>query len=215
MNGENEEYQTDETPNDKKNSNNMESAGSEENMRPDMKKCDEPTAERTAETVEKEYEEKIKQLEDRYLRLAAEFDNYKKRTSRQFEDVVRNANETLLVQLLEVVDNFHRAIEAVPSGRRAEDFEALLKGMELIYQHFNELLKKAGVERIKAVGEKFDPSWHDAMMQIDSDKYPEGVVAQELSAGYKLHGKVIRHARVAVSRGKGGGAVEEAPAESE
>ncbi|SYZ73548.1 Protein GrpE [Candidatus Zixiibacteriota bacterium] len=171
--------------------------------------------ERTIETVEKEYGEKIKQLEDRYLRLAAEFDNYKKRTSRQFEEVIRNANENLIVQFLEVVDNFHRALEAVPAGKKSEEFEAFLRGMELTYQHFSELLKKAGVERIKAVGEKFDPSWHDAMMQIDSDEYPDGTVAQELAAGYQLNGKVIRHTRVAVSRGKSGTAEEEPPSEAE
>ncbi len=154
---------------------------------------------RSIEEVEKEYQDKIKQLEDRFLRLAAEFDNYKKRTARQYEEIIRSSNEDLIVRLLEVVDNFHRALDA---AEKSSDYESLLKGMELIYQHFDELLKREGVERIEAVGQKFDPNLHDAMMQMDSDEYPEGTVVKEFAVGFKLNGKVIRHTRVAVSGGK-------------
>ncbi len=148
---------------------------------------------------EREYQERIMELEDRYLRLVAEFDNYKKRTARQFEDIIKTANENLIVQLLDVADNFHRALEA---SINSSDFDALQKGTVLIYQHLENILKKEGLERIAALGEKFDPQVHDAMMQIETDDYPDGVVAMEISPGYRLKGKIIRHSKVAVSKGK-------------
>lgn len=158
-------------------------------------------SEKPPEELEREYQGKIKELEDRFLRLAAEFDNYKKRTARQFEEIIRTANENILIQLLEVVDNFHRALD---TAGNAADFDSLHKGTELIYQHLADILKKEGIEKIEAVGKQFDPNLHEAMMQIDSDKYPSGVVAMEMTAGYKLKGKVIRHSKVAVSRGNSG-----------
>jgi len=157
------------------------------------------SAEKTPEDIEKEYQGKMKELDDRYLRLAAEFDNYKKRTVRQFEDIIRGANEELIIRVLEIVDDFDRARAA---GEQAADCKSLQSGMELIYQHLDEIMKKEGVERIISLGKKFDPDYHDAMMQIESEEYPSGTVAMEMAAGYKLKGKVIRHARVAVSRGR-------------
>jgi molecular chaperone GrpE len=143
-----------------------------------------------------EYKEEIKKLEDRHLRLAAEFDNYKKRSARQFEDLIRSSGEKIIISLLDVIDNFERALEAASTST---DFKALYQGMELTYQQLYDVLKKEGVEPIKAVGEIFDPNLHEAMMQIESDEYPEGVIAQEISRGYKLNGRVIRFSKVAVS----------------
>jgi molecular chaperone GrpE len=154
----------------------------------------------TAETVEKEFQEKLKQSEDRYLRLAAEFDNYKKRIARQYEEMVRAANEEVLLQLLELADNLRRGLDA---AEKTTEVESLRKGTELIYQQMNELLKRFGVETIAAVGEKFDPNWHEAVMQIPSEKYDEGTIIQEITSGYKRHGKALRHSKVVVSSGKG------------
>lgn len=153
----------------------------------------------TAEAVEKEYQEKLKQMEDRYLRLAAEFDNYKKRMARQYEEMVRAANEEVLLQLLELADNFRRGLDA---AEKTTEVESLRKGTELIYQQMNELLKRFGVETIAAVGEKFDPNWHEAVMQMPSEKYDEGTIIQEITSGYKRHGKALRHSKVVVSSGK-------------
>jgi molecular chaperone GrpE len=157
------------------------------------------TAAGTPEEMEAEYRNKIKYQEDRYLRLAAEFDNYKKRTARQFDDIVKGANENLISRMLDIVDNFRRALDAAEG---TTDYNALHKGTELIYQQFADILSKEGVEKIEAVGQPFDPQLHDAMMRIESNDYPEGMVASELAAGYKLKGKVIRHSKVAVSSGK-------------
>lgn len=165
--------------------------------------------EKSWKDIEEEYQKKIKELEDKFLRLAAEFDNHKKRTARQFEDIIKSANENLIVRLLDVADNFHRALEA---SQNSSDFDSLQKGTALIYQHLDDIMKKEGVEKIEALGQNFDPQLHEAMMQIESDQYPEGIIALEMSPGYRLNGKIIRHSKVAVSKGKP--ALEEDPQEN-
>ena len=155
--------------------------------------------EKPDEEIIEEYKNKVQELEDRHLRLAAEFENYKKRMARQFEDIIKSSGEKIIIPILEVIDNFERALEAVTNGT---DFTALHEGMELTYQQLYEILKKEGVEPIKAVGETFDPNLHEAMMQVESDEYPDGVIAEEISRGYKLNGRVIRFSKVAVSAQK-------------
>jgi len=167
----------------------------EEEMRPDNSS----TEAKSPEQKEAEYRQEIKQQEDRYLRLAAEFDNYKKRTARQFDEIIKGANEDLIVQILEIIDNFQRALGAA-EGK--SDYKALHKGTELIYQQFCDILNKEGVEKIEAVGKPFDPQLHDAMMRMESSDYAEGIIVMELVTGYKLKGKVIRHSKVAVSSGQ-------------
>jgi molecular chaperone GrpE len=149
-------------------------------------------------TVRAEYEQKLKEQEDRYLRLAAEFDNFRKRTARQFETMAIASVERIVLPLLEVVDNFQRALEAASS----ENGEPFKKGMELIYQQLRDVLKREELEEIESLGKPFDPNLHDAIMQVESNEYEEGIVVHELLKGYRLKGKVIRHARVAVSKGK-------------
>ncbi|MCJ7507521.1 MAG: nucleotide exchange factor GrpE [candidate division Zixibacteria bacterium] len=144
-------------------------------------------------------EEENQELEDRLLRLAAEFDNYKKRTAREFGNLIRAANEDLIVDLLETVDNFCRAVE---SNEVKANHQSFCKGMEMIYAQLWEVLSSEGLEEIKAVGKKFDPNFHEAVGQIESDKYEEGTVAQEISKGYTLKGKVIKPAKVLVVKGK-------------
>ncbi|MCP4608629.1 MAG: nucleotide exchange factor GrpE, partial [Planctomycetes bacterium] len=95
-------------------------------------------------------------------------------------------------------DNFERALESSQNS----DVKSFKKGTKLIYQQLNELLKKEGVEPIKAVGEEFNPNLHEAMMQVQSDKYPEGVIVDEVARGYKVKDKVIRFSKVSVSKGK-------------
>jgi len=157
--------------------------------------------EKGTEEIVAEYEAKLTEQNDRFLRLAAEFDNYKKRSARQYEDLVRYSSEKIIVPMLEVLDNFERALEA---ASKSSDYKALLSGAELIYQQFFDILKKEGVEPIEAVGKEFDPGLHEAVMQAESEEYPEGVVVQEVLKGYRLHDKVIRFARVVVSKGRGG-----------
>lgn len=152
------------------------------------------------EKTEKEY----KELEDRLLRVAAEFDNYKKRTAREFQSIIKNANEELISQLVETLDNFQRALDSASrsnSTKSSDDFDSFHKGVELIYQHFKDILGKEGLKEIKAIGEPFDPHLHEAVMQQESDKFDDGIVMDEISKGYILNDKVIRHSKVIVSKG--------------
>jgi len=176
-------------------------AGESEETKPEEiqadKKEESAPAELTPEQQIEKLEAELKEQEDRYLRLVAEFDNYKKRNARLFEAMVQSAKENIIVPILEVVDNYERALE---SSEKA-DLESLRKGTELIHNQLKDLLAREGIEQIKAVGEPFDPNLHEAMMQVESDKYDEGTIVQEMVRGYKLKDKVIRFAKVTVSKG--------------
>lgn len=142
---------------------------------------------------------RIAELEDKLLRMAAEFDNYRKRTNRQFDELARSANDRLLAEILEVNDNFERAREHFANDA---DPKSLRKGMDLIFNQLQSLLKKNEIEQIEAVGKPFDPNLHEAVMQVDSKEYPEGIVAVEVGKGYRQETSVLRHSKVGVSKGK-------------
>lgn len=156
--------------------------------------------EKTPEKIIEESEAKIIEQEDRYLRLVAEFDNYKKRNARLYDSMVQSARENLIFPLLDVIDNFERALDSTENS----DIESLQKGTKLIYQQLHELLEKEGVKPIEAIGQEFNPNLHEAIMQVESDKYPEGVIVGEVTRGYKVNDKVIRFSKVTVSKGAGG-----------
>ncbi|HKZ22170.1 MAG TPA: nucleotide exchange factor GrpE [candidate division Zixibacteria bacterium] len=147
-----------------------------------------------------ETEKQNKELEERLIRLAAEFDNYKKRVAKEQNQLVKNANENLISKLLESLDNFSRALD---SAKNSADIKSLQSGLELIYSQLMDILTKEGLEEIRAVGERFDPYLHEAVLQIESDQ-PEGTIVDEISKGYKLNGKVIRHSKVVVAKHKNG-----------
>jgi len=135
---------------------------------------------------------------DKMMRLAAEFDNYKKRNAKEYENIRKYAAENIIKELIPIVDNFERAIESATESR---DFNSFIEGVKLILNQMLNLLDKEGVTRIKAVGEVFDPNIHEAVMHIASDEYPENVIIQELQKGYILRDRVIRPAMVSVSKG--------------
>jgi molecular chaperone GrpE len=152
-------------------------------------------------------EEQVKKLEDRLLRLAAEFDNYKKRMAKEFGYLIKNANENLILQLLETLDNFQRALNSAPakggiSNKTSNDYESFHKGVELIYTHLKKILTKEGLKEIESIGKPFDPNFHEAVTQAESDKYDEGVVMEEISKGYMLNDRLLRASGVVVSKGK-------------
>ncbi len=150
----------------------------------------------------KELEAAKKQLEeekDRYLRLSAEFDNLRKRTIREKEEFIKYANEKLILELIDTLENLERAIE---TAKRTENKDKLIEGMELIYKQFKNVLEKNGLTPIKALGEKFDPYKHEAMMQTITDECDEGTILEEFARGYMLNGKVIRYSKVRVSKKK-------------
>jgi len=137
---------------------------------------------------------------DRLLRLTAEFENYKKRTRREFDDFRRYAAENVIQGLLPILDNLERALLSPPEG--ADD--GFREGIKIIQKQLHEALAKAGLSPMEAVGREFDPNLHDAVMPVQSDKHEEGIVIEEFQKGYTLFDKVIRHAKVSVSAGKAG-----------
>ncbi len=160
-------------------------------------------AQETQPVEEPSEEERLKQqihgLEDKHLRLAADFDNYKKRMARQFEETIRSANDRILLELLEVVDNFERALHRENEN---SDLETFRKGIELIFSQIATILDRFDVRPIEALGKPFDPNLHEAVMQVESGDYPEGVVAIEMSKGFMKGDRVLRHGKVGVSKGK-------------
>lgn len=142
-------------------------------------------------------EEEVTKLNDRILRLNAEFSNYKKRTEREKSDIYKFANEKLFLELLPVIDNMERAIGSIGN---AEDHKAVIEGVNLIKQSFDDFLEKHGIKEIEAVGNSFDPELHHAVLTEETDAFEEDVVMDEFQKGYILNEKVIRHSMVKVSK---------------
>ena len=145
----------------------------------------------------KRREEELHRLNDRFLRLAAEFDNYKKRMAREREEFFRSANEELIVELLPVLDNLERALAA---ARAQAEFRALLEGVEMTLRLFLAALEKVGVRPMEALGQEFDPRFHQAVFLIESPNGLDNMVVEEVQRGYLLEDKVLRPALVKVSR---------------
>jgi molecular chaperone GrpE len=159
------------------------------------------------ESVE-QLQEMLQAQKDKYLRLMAEFDNFKRRTAREYERLVEVANERLMLDLVEVRENFQRALS---STEKAADHEGFVKGMGLIFNRLEEILGKHGLRSFGEVGDEFDPALHDAMMTAPNDTVLEGRLAELYERGYRLKEKVIKHAKVIVSAGppSGGDEAEE------
>lgn len=145
----------------------------------------------------KEKAEKSDEYFDKLLRIQADFDNFKKRLEREKGEFVKYANEGIIVEVLRLLDDFERAVEA---GKSKRDFDVLYKGVEMISKDMKEFLKKAGVKAIEAKGILFNPHEHEAMMQEETDEFPEDHVIEEFQKGYTLNGRVIRPARVKVAK---------------
>lgn len=151
------------------------------------------------EALKASLEDKSKQCDeykDMIQRLAAEFDNYKKRTAREKEALYSDAVSDVVSAFLPVIDNIERAIEAC-KGENTK--ESMLEGIELINRQVKETLKKLGVEPIECVGKEFDPNFHEAVMHIEDDSYDQNVVVEEFQKGYICKDKVIRHSVVKVA----------------
>lgn len=145
----------------------------------------------------KRREEELHRLNDRFLRLAAEFDNYKKRMVREREELQRSANEELILGLLPVLDNLERALAA---ARAQAEFQALLEGVEMTLRLFLAALEKVGVKPMEALGQEFDPRFHQAVLLVESPDGLDNMVVEEVERGYFLDDRVLRPARVKVSK---------------
>ena len=144
----------------------------------------------------KKIEELTEQLsaeKDKYLRVAAEYDNFRRRSLKDKEDAADKAKSAVIIEFLGVIDNFERALASESAD------ESFRKGVEMIYNQYVEILKKQGVEEIEAMDKPFDPNIHSAVTQVTDENLGENVVCQVFQKGYIMNGKVIRHAMVAVA----------------
>lgn len=142
---------------------------------------------------EKSEENADEALNAKYLRLMADFQNYKRRAEKEKSDIFAYANEKLAVQLLDVIDNFERALQHETAD------ENYIEGMKMIFKQLTGVLEKAGLEEIKALGEDFDPNFHNAVMTEDNADYESGKVTEVMQKGYLLNSKVIRPSMVKVN----------------
>lgn len=139
---------------------------------------------------------KLIEMNDKYLRLSAEFDNYRKRTLKEKMDLTKMGGENVLLKILPVVDNLERAIQSI---RETSDIEAVKHGIELIYSNFREFLKQSGIQEIDCLNQEFNSDIHEAMTKIPvPDPEQKGKVVDVIEKGYYLHDRVIRFARVVV-----------------
>jgi len=140
---------------------------------------------------------KNEELNDKYTRLVAEFDNYKKRTDKEYLSLIQNANEKLIVEILPVVDDLERSLNHL---NEESDFKSILEGFQLIHKNLTSMLDKQGLKPMISVGEEFDPDKHDALMQVEKEDVDSNQIVDEHVKGYLFNDKVIRHAQVIVSK---------------
>lgn len=152
--------------------------------------------EETQSEENKKLQEAYDKLNQQYIRLAADFDNYRKRQEQERESLVKYGTENALKKMLEVLDNFERGQKALEG---VEDSEKIKECFQLVHKQVWDTLSKLGLEEIKAVGEEFDPNFHEAVMQTPTTKHPEHTVINELQKGYKVGDKILRPTLVNVA----------------
>jgi molecular chaperone GrpE len=149
-----------------------------------------------AESDIEQLKREISNLKDQLLRRAAEFENFRRRTREEQADLIRYANEKLIVELLPVADDFRRSLAF---GREHPAFDSFYKGIELVYAKFLKMLEARGVRPIETAGAEFNVDFHDALLQIPRSDLPPGAIIDEIETGYTLNDRVIRHAKVTVA----------------
>ena len=176
----------------------------EENKQEDVLHETDEQQEQEAEIIEEEVQSEEEQLRkerddlnNRLLRLQADYDNFRRRTQKEKEADRKYRSQSLVEELVPVLDNFHRALQVEVDGESAQKFA---DGMKMVYDQFQAALDKEGVEEIPAKGETFDPNLHQAVMQVEDENYDSNVVVEELQKGYRLKDRVIRPAMVKVNQ---------------
>lgn len=179
---------------------------SSEGKTPDKSESENEPVVNTADHL-KELEEKLKNTEleakqtyDRFLRVSAEFDNYKKRSSREMSEFRKYANESLISDMLTVVDNIERAISTSSSDDKANS--CIIEGVSLTLKEILRVFDNFGVKPIESLCKTFDPNFHQAVMQQESEEHPENTVMAELQKGYMIHDRLLRPSMVVVSKSK-------------
>ena len=167
-----------------------------EEVQTTAEESEEQEPEQEQESQAKEWQEKYDTLNNQYLRLAADFDNYRKRQASERESLLKYGAENTVKKLIEVLDNFDRGAKALET---IDDCEKAKECFNMAYKNFNDVLNKIGLEAINAEGEEFDPNLHEAVMQTPTGDKPENTIIAELQKGYKLGDKVLRPALVNVA----------------
>jgi len=147
----------------------------------------------TEETPENEFEKKYNDVNEKYMRTLAEYDNYRKRTIKEKESIYPEAKAVVVEKFLPVIDNFQRAIDS------AENKDGFYEGVVMLKKQMDEVFAALGVEEIKAVGEEFNPELHNAVMHVDDEEAGENTIVEEFQKGYKIGDRVIRHSMVKVA----------------
>jgi molecular chaperone GrpE len=140
-----------------------------------------------------------RKFKDQWMRTAADFDNYRKRSRREVEDARKSGREDLLRELLPVFDNLERALT---SAQRASDIKGVAEGLSMVMKQFEGTLGRVGITKISAIGQPFDPSIHEAIQQVETDDHPAGQVVSEVQPGYMQGDKLVRAAMVVVAKPK-------------
>ena len=153
-----------------------------------------------SEEVSDDLQTKYDALNNQYIRLAADFDNYRKRQAQERESLLKYGAENTLKKLLEVLDNFERGEKA---NETVEDCEKLKESFNLLHKQLFDVMTKSGLEVIEAEGKEFDPNFHEAVMQTPTSDYPEHTIIAELQKGYKMGDRVLRAALVNVATSEG------------
>lgn len=142
-------------------------------------------------------ETEVKALNDRLIRVQADFDNFRRRTKQEKEAAAKYKAQNLIEEIIPAVDNFDRALGV---KAESEEAKAILQGMDMVYRQLADALKNEGLERIESVGQSFDPHYHQAVLQVETDEFESNHVIEELQKGYKLRDRVIRPAMVKVNQ---------------
>jgi len=145
-------------------------------------------------------DEEARENYDRFLRVSAEFDNYKKRSARELEDFRKFANQSLLKEMLSVIDNLELAIHSADENKAGES--SLREGLDLTHREILRVFEKFEVTPIESKGKAFDPTYHEAVMQEETDEFPENTVITEMQKGYLIHDRLLRPAMVVVAKPK-------------
>ena len=143
------------------------------------------------------FEERNAELEDKVKRQMAEFENFRRRTEKEKASMFEMGAKLVIEKILPVVDNFERGLASIPEEEKNSSFS---EGMNMIYKQLMTELDGLGVKPIESVGKEFNPEFHNAVMQVESDQYEQGIIAQELQKGYMYRESVVRHSMVAVSQ---------------
>lgn len=153
-----------------------------------------------ADSIDNNLQEEYDKLNQQYIRLAADFDNYRKRQAQERESLLKFGTENALRNLIEVLDNFERGQKALEN---VEDCEKVKESFNLVHKQVCEILTKMGLEEIKAIGEEFNPNFHEAVMQTPTSEHKEHTVIEELQKGYKMGDRVLRPTLVNVATSAG------------